>query len=94
MMFMNTLSMECPSTKTIKNIGGVHQMVGLQDRFFIASPSDSVESLPEYGSTNRVGAAFETPSGRRLVSDNLTYCSIFLCKFCATYHICKATHGK
>ncbi|XP_078170282.1 uncharacterized protein LOC144564557 isoform X1 [Carex rostrata] len=60
--------MECPSTKIIKNIGGVHQMVGLQDHFFIASPSDSVESLPEYGGTNKLGASFETPYGRRLVN--------------------------
>lgn len=70
---MNTFSMECPSAKTIKNIGGVHQMAGLPDHFFIASPSDSVESLPEYGGTNRVGAAFETPNGRRLVSAKLIY---------------------
>ncbi|KAJ1704217.1 hypothetical protein LUZ63_003996 [Rhynchospora breviuscula] len=59
---------ECPSTRTIKNIGGVHQMVGLQDHFFIASPGDSVESLPEHDGTNKIGAAFETPSGRRLIN--------------------------
>lgn len=83
---MNSFSMECPSTKIIKNIGGVHQMVGLQDHFFIASPSDSVESLPEYGGTNKLGATFETPYGRRLVSTNLTFC-FFFCNLMATCHI-------
>ncbi|XP_020246567.1 queuine tRNA-ribosyltransferase accessory subunit 2-like isoform X2 [Asparagus officinalis] len=58
---------ECPSMKTISSIGGLHQMLGLQDFFFVASARDSVQSLPESGATNKLGASFETPSGRRLV---------------------------
>lgn len=42
-------------------------MVGLHDHFFIASARDSLESLPESDGTNKLGASFETPSGRRLV---------------------------
>lgn len=42
-------------------------MVGLQESIFIACARDSIESLPESGATNKLGASFETPSGRRLV---------------------------
>ncbi|WOL00891.1 queuine tRNA-ribosyltransferase accessory subunit-like isoform X1 [Canna indica] len=59
--------LDCPSTKTISNIGGLHQMLGLQDHFFIAATRDSLESLPESVGCNKHGATFETPSGRRLV---------------------------
>ncbi|XP_074585057.1 uncharacterized protein LOC141840872 isoform X1 [Curcuma longa] len=59
--------LDCPATKTICTIGGLHQMVGLHDHFFIASPRDSLESLPESDGTNKLGASFETPSGRQLV---------------------------
>ncbi|KAI5670040.1 hypothetical protein M9H77_19893 [Catharanthus roseus] len=55
------------SIKTISNIGGVHQMVGLREHIFAAVPRDSIVSLPEYDSTNRIGASFETPCGRRLI---------------------------
>ncbi|KAJ3683207.1 hypothetical protein LUZ60_013434 [Juncus effusus] len=59
--------MECPSAKTISSIGNVHKMAGLQNHIFVASPSDSVESIPECDSTNKLGASFETPNGRMLV---------------------------
>ncbi|KAM7473026.1 hypothetical protein LguiA_011209 [Lonicera macranthoides] len=55
------------STKTILNIGGLHQMLGLHEYGFAAAPRDSIVCLPECDSTNRIGASFETPSGRRLI---------------------------
>ncbi|KAL3507004.1 hypothetical protein ACH5RR_032386 [Cinchona calisaya] len=55
------------STKTISNIGGVHQMLGLHQHIFAAVPRDSIISLPEHDSTNKAGASFETPGGRRLI---------------------------
>lgn len=58
---------EGPSPKTISNIGGVHQLLGLHDYAFAAVPRDSVTSLPEYNSTNKHGASFETPCGRLLI---------------------------
>ncbi|XP_072971025.1 uncharacterized protein [Typha angustifolia] len=59
--------MECPASETISNIGGLHQMLGLQQHILVAAASDSVESLPESESTNKLGASFETPCGRLLV---------------------------
>lgn len=46
-------------------------MVGLHESIFIASARDSIECLPESGSTNKFGASFETPSGRHLVTPSL-----------------------
>ncbi|XP_071689690.1 uncharacterized protein [Rutidosis leptorrhynchoides] len=59
--------MEGPSSKTISNIGGVHKLLGLNGYGFIASPRDSILSLPEASSSNKHGASFETPCGRFLV---------------------------
>ncbi|THU55682.1 hypothetical protein C4D60_Mb11t09150 [Musa balbisiana] len=59
--------LDCPSSKTISNIGGLHQMLGLHEHFFVAAPRDSLESLPESEGTNKLGASFETPCGRRLI---------------------------
>ena len=42
-------------------------MLGLHEYGFAAAPRDSIVCLPECDSTNRIGASFETPSGRRLV---------------------------
>lgn len=42
-------------------------MLGLHEHFFVAAPRDSLESLPESEGTNKLGASFETPCGRRLV---------------------------
>lgn len=42
-------------------------MLGLHDRILTAVPRDSITSLPEYESTNKTGASFDTPCGRRLV---------------------------
>ncbi|EEF35976.1 queuine tRNA-ribosyltransferase, putative [Ricinus communis] len=59
--------LEGVSRKTISHIGGLHQMVGLHDSAFVAVPRDSIQCLPECGSTNKFGASFETPCGRRLI---------------------------
>lgn len=59
--------MEGPSLKTLSNIGGVHQLLGLHGYGFVALPRDSILSLPECNSTNKHGASFETPCGRFLV---------------------------
>ncbi|TXG53459.1 hypothetical protein EZV62_022628 [Acer yangbiense] len=53
--------------KTISSIGGLHQMLGLREYGFVVVARDSVRSLPEFDSTNRFGASFETPCGRRWV---------------------------
>ncbi|KAL6641627.1 hypothetical protein ACP70R_019808 [Stipagrostis hirtigluma subsp. patula] len=59
--------MEGPPLKTISSIGGLHRMLGLPDHILIAAAGDSIESLPACEATNKFGASFETPSGRRLV---------------------------
>ncbi|XP_059649530.1 uncharacterized protein LOC132295322 isoform X2 [Cornus florida] len=59
--------MEGLSSKTIANIGGLHKMVGLQEYGFAAVLRDSVVCLPEFNSTNKTGASFETPCGRVLI---------------------------
>ncbi|WVZ58049.1 hypothetical protein U9M48_008361 [Paspalum notatum var. saurae] len=58
---------EGPPLQTISNIGGLHRMLGLPDHILVAAASDSIESLPSSEATNKFGASFETPSGRRLV---------------------------
>ncbi|XP_073046548.1 uncharacterized protein [Primulina eburnea] len=55
------------SMKTISEMGGLHNVVGLKDHIFFAVPRDSITSLPDYQSANKMGASFETPSGRRLM---------------------------
>ncbi|GMH17172.1 hypothetical protein Nepgr_019013 [Nepenthes gracilis] len=55
------------STKTISNIGGLHQMLALQDYGFSAVPRDSIVCLPESDASNKMGASFETPCGRFLI---------------------------
>ncbi|KDP45649.1 hypothetical protein JCGZ_17256 [Jatropha curcas] len=55
------------SMKTISNIGGLHQMLGLDEHAFAAVARDSVQILPESNSTNKLGASFETPCGRILI---------------------------
>ncbi|KAH1065036.1 hypothetical protein J1N35_030023 [Gossypium stocksii] len=55
------------SMKTISKIGGLHQLLGLHDHFFVAVPRDSIQCLPEANSTNKIGASFETPCGRLLI---------------------------
>ena len=42
-------------------------MLGLHDYGLAAVSRDSIQCLPEYNSTNKVGASFETPCGRLLV---------------------------
>ncbi|XP_044511231.1 queuine tRNA-ribosyltransferase accessory subunit 2-like isoform X1 [Mangifera indica] len=59
--------LEVPSPKSISNIGGLHQMLGLHEYGFAAVPRDSIQCLPECDSTNKMGASFETPCGRRLI---------------------------
>ncbi|CAK9139204.1 unnamed protein product [Ilex paraguariensis] len=55
------------SPKTISDIGGLHQILGLHEYVFSAIPRDSILCLPECNSTNKTGASFETPCGRRLI---------------------------
>ncbi|KAE8022301.1 hypothetical protein FH972_008111 [Carpinus fangiana] len=55
------------SPKTISNIGGLHQMLGLHDYGLAAVGRDSIQCLPECNSTNKIGASFETPCGRLLI---------------------------
>lgn len=84
--FVLICSSEGPSPKTISNIGGLHQMVGLHEYGFAAVARDSIQCLPECGSTNKTGASFETPCGRRLVHNltSIKLLSYFSCKimFC------------
>lgn len=42
-------------------------MLGLHEYGFAAVPRDSIVCLPECDSTNKIGASFETPCGRRLI---------------------------
>ncbi|OQU91973.1 hypothetical protein SORBI_3001G268300 [Sorghum bicolor] len=58
---------EGPPVKTISAIGGLHGMLGVPDHILVAAASDSIASLPSSDATNKFGASFETPSGRRLV---------------------------
>ncbi|XP_057776739.1 uncharacterized protein LOC130995466 isoform X1 [Salvia miltiorrhiza] len=55
------------SLKAISEMGGLHQMVGLKEHVFAANPADSIISIPDFQSTNKIGASFETPSGRFLI---------------------------
>ncbi|KAK9162041.1 hypothetical protein Syun_002943 [Stephania yunnanensis] len=59
--------LDSASPKTISNIGGLHQLVSLHGYSFTAAPRDSILCLPEYESTNKMGASFETTCGRRLI---------------------------
>ncbi|PIN11286.1 Queuine-tRNA ribosyltransferase [Handroanthus impetiginosus] len=58
---------ESISFKTISEMGGLHQLVGLKEHVFMAIPRDSIMSLPDYQSANKMGASFETPCGRFLI---------------------------
>lgn len=60
-------SLESISPKTISTIGGIHQMLGLHEYGFAAVARDSIQCLPVCDGTNKVGASFDTPCGRRLV---------------------------
>ncbi|KAL9243653.1 hypothetical protein vseg_017513 [Gypsophila vaccaria] len=55
------------STQTISTVGGLDKLLGLQNHGFGAVLRDSIVCLPEPNSTNKIGASFETPSGRLLV---------------------------
>ncbi|GAB2209627.1 hypothetical protein Droror1_Dr00026846 [Drosera rotundifolia] len=55
-------------TETISKIGGLHQMLGLQEYGFAAVPRDSIVALPDTTSTNKKGASFETSFGRLLIN--------------------------
>ncbi|KAB5512524.1 hypothetical protein DKX38_029552 [Salix brachista] len=59
--------MEGISSKTISSIGGLHKMLGLHDFGFAAVARDSIQCLPEFSATNKIGASFETPCGRLLI---------------------------
>ncbi|KAM3320457.1 queuine tRNA-ribosyltransferase accessory subunit 2 isoform X1 [Capsicum chacoense] len=55
------------SLKAISNTGGLHSLLGLRDHILVAVPRDSIISIPDHDSTNRIGASFETPCGRMLI---------------------------
>ncbi|OVA08084.1 tRNA-guanine(15) transglycosylase-like [Macleaya cordata] len=59
--------LEGPSPKTISNIGGLHEMLGLHNYGFAAAPRDSMVCLPVSEKSNHIGASFETPGGRLLI---------------------------
>lgn len=42
-------------------------MVGLHDHVFVATARDSVVCLPQHEGANKIGASFETPTGRRMM---------------------------
>jgi len=63
--------------KTISAIRGLRGMLGLPDHILVAAASDSIESLPSSDATNKFGASFETPSGRRLVGNLVLSFSAF-----------------
>ncbi|KQJ95551.1 queuine tRNA-ribosyltransferase accessory subunit 2 isoform X2 [Brachypodium distachyon] len=42
-------------------------MLGLPDHILVAAAGDSIESLPSSEASNKFGASFETPAGRKLV---------------------------
>ncbi|CAL1412589.1 unnamed protein product [Linum trigynum] len=58
---------ETMSPNIISKLGGLNQILGLQRHAFAAFPRDSVQCLPEFDSSNKLGASFDTPSGRRLI---------------------------
>uniref|UniRef100_A0A7N0U7I0 Queuine tRNA-ribosyltransferase accessory subunit 2 n=1 Tax=Kalanchoe fedtschenkoi TaxID=63787 RepID=A0A7N0U7I0_KALFE len=59
--------LEGPSANTISDIGGVRSLVSLHEFGFAAIPRDSTAILPEFDCTNKLGASFNTPSGRHLL---------------------------
>ncbi|KAF9602493.1 hypothetical protein IFM89_028507 [Coptis chinensis] len=59
--------LESPTPNAISSIGGLHKMVGLHKHCFVAAPRDSMLCLPVCESSNKFGASFETPCGRRLI---------------------------
>ncbi|KAJ8759591.1 hypothetical protein K2173_007222 [Erythroxylum novogranatense] len=56
-----------PTPRTISDIGGLHQMLGMQEYGFAAVSRDSIQCLPASDAANKVGASFDTPGGRHLV---------------------------
>lgn len=42
-------------------------MLGLPDHILVAAAGESTECLPSSDATNKFGASFETPAGRKLV---------------------------
>jgi hypothetical protein len=83
--------------KTISAIRGLHGMLGLPDHILVAAASDSIESLPSCEATNKFGASFETPSGRRLVGNLvLSFFSFQGCMFVYIYRFdfCLILSGK
>ncbi|XP_047976471.1 queuine tRNA-ribosyltransferase accessory subunit 2-like isoform X2 [Salvia hispanica] len=55
------------SLKAVSEMGGLHQMLGLKEHVFAANPADPILSVPDHQSSNKIGASFETPSGRFLI---------------------------
>ncbi|KAE9595267.1 hypothetical protein Lal_00018903 [Lupinus albus] len=56
------------STNTISKLGGLHQMLGLNNKYVIVSvPRDSIQSIPQFKAATKFAPSFDTPSGRLLV---------------------------
>ncbi|KAH9330155.1 hypothetical protein KI387_002263 [Taxus chinensis] len=58
---------ECPSPSTVVALGGVHEMLSMPEYGFIAIPRDSVTCISDAEGSNKFGASFDSPFGRRLV---------------------------
>ncbi|MCO5575132.1 hypothetical protein L7F22_028929 [Adiantum nelumboides] len=59
-------SLDNPSASTLASVGGLHNLVSLPD-YAIAAFSRDFVCVGEHDGTNRLGATFQTPFGRRLV---------------------------
>ena len=56
-------------------------MLGLPDHILVATAGEPIESLPSSEASNKFGASFETPQGRKLVGS----CNPFIFNFTYTY---------
>lgn len=60
-------SIDGPSPKTLAAVGGLHNLISLPDFALVAVARDSVLCYAEPDGSNKLGASFQTPFGRRLV---------------------------
>eukprot|EP00250_Pteridium_aquilinum_P004638 c14851_g1_i1 orf=76-1287(-) len=56
-----------PSASTLTNAGGLHNLVSLPDYAIAAIARDSIVCVGDHDGSNKIGASFQTPFGRRLV---------------------------
>ena len=60
-------SIDGPSPKTLATVGGLHNLISLPDFAVVAIARDSIICYAEPDTSNKLGASFQTPFGRRLV---------------------------